>query len=125
MHDMNENKKSMFYVASIATFVYAVASLIAAILCVIGKKKTTAAIFTALAGVTGAMGAIMAYTIGLIDCANKRKPFDYFEDYDDEPVEAIPDLDDFDDIDDDDPYEIPIDDTVDEEEFNDSESDKD
>ena len=54
--------KNVSLIASIASFVCAGVSLIGALLCLIGKKKTTATIFAALSGIAAAVGAVTAYT---------------------------------------------------------------
>ena len=59
--------KNVSLIASIASFVCAGVSLIGALLCLIGKKKTTATIFAALSGIAAAVGAVTAYTLRLAE----------------------------------------------------------
>ena len=102
--------KNVSLIASVASFVCAGVSLIGALLCLIGKKNTTATIFAALSGIAAAVGAATAYTLRL---AEESSPdvFDSFDpyDYDDEDSD--------DEDEDDEPYMIPIDETASEEEF--------
>ena len=86
--------KNVSLIASIASFVCAGVSLIGALLCLIGKKKTTATIFAALSGIAAAVGAVTAYTLRLAE--ESSDVFDGFDPYD---------------------YVIPIDETASEEEF--------
>ena len=101
--------KNVSLIASIASFVCAGVSLIGALLCLIGKKKTTATIFAALSGIAAAVGAVTAYTLRLAeessDVFDGCDPYDYDEDDSDDEDE------------DDEPYMIPIDETASEEEF--------
>ena len=103
--------KNVPLIASVAAFVCAGVSLIGALLCLIGKKKTTASVFAALSGIAAAIGAATAYTLRI---AEERTP-DVFEDFDPSDFEDFDDLDDSDD--DDEPYTIPIDETASEDEF--------
>ena len=84
MLKLYSDKKSVAYTASIAMFVYAIISFIAAFLSLIGKKKTTASIFVALSGIAAAFGGITAYTLRIIDRSESKDIDDYFEDYDED-----------------------------------------
>lgn len=92
--------KNVSLIASIASFVCAGVSLIGALLCLIGKKKTTATIFAALSCIAAAVGAVTAYTLRLAeessDVFDGFDPYDYDEDDSDDEDE------------DDEPYMIPI-----------------
>ena len=108
MLKLYSDKKSVAYTASIAMFVYAIISFIAAFLSLIGKKKTTASIFVALSGIAAAFGGITAYTLRIIDRSESKDIDDYF-DFDEDGNEKS---------DAETPYVIPVDDTASEEEFN-------
>ena len=83
--------KNVSLIASIASFVCAGVSLIGALLCLIGKKKTTATIFAALSGIAAAVGAVTAYTLRLAeegsDVFDGFDPYDYDEDDSDDEDE--------------------------------------
>lgn len=113
MRTLFKDKKSLSYFGCVALFIYSIISLIATILCVIGKKKTTASVFAALAGITAAMGGVMAYTLRVFERAEQDVD-DYFDDFGD-----FDDFDDYEDDEDEEPYVIQIDDTVNEDEFKD------
>ena len=116
MLKLYSDKKSVAYTASIAMFVYAIISFIAAFLSLIGKKKTTASIFVALSGISAAFGGITAYTLRIIDRSESKDIDDYFEDYDEDDFDFDEDGNEKSDADT--PYVIPVDDTASEEEFN-------
>ena len=105
------NGKNVSFITSVASFVFAGISLLGALLCVIGKKKTTASIYAALAGVSAAVGALTAYTLKLSESDDYSDVFDGFDpefDYDDFDEDCEEDGE---------PYMIPIDDTASEDEF--------
>lgn len=83
--------KNVSLIASIASFVCAGVSLIGALLCLIGKKKTTATIFAALSCIAAAVGAVTAYTLRLAeessDVFDGFDPYDYDEDDSDDEDE--------------------------------------
>lgn len=116
MLKLYSDKKSVAYTASIAMFVYAIISFIAAFLSLIGKKKTKASIFVALSGIAAAFGGITAYTLRIIDRSESKDIDDYFEDYDEDDFDFDEDGNEKSDADT--PYVIPVDDTASEEEFN-------
>lgn len=119
MNHTYSDKKSVSYISSVALLVYSVGALIGSILCVAAKKKTTASIFFALSGVTAAMGGLVMYTLRAQDRSVQfRCPEDYFENFDD--MCDAHEFDKFEKYDEDesaDQYVIPVDDTVNEDEF--------
>lgn len=103
---IKERKRIFTCVTSIVLLVNSVVSLIGACICLIAKKKGTATVFFTLSLLTGAVGALVSY---VIDAFGNYKPCDCCEMCDDIDL-----CDDFEDE-----YSIPIDDTVNEDEFKD------
>lgn len=121
MNRIYSDRKSVSYISSVALLVYSVGALIGSVLCVIAKKKTTASIFLALSGVTAAMGGLIIYTLRSQERSKYYFcPEDYFENYDDMcDAHEFDKFDKYDEEDEDtaEPYIIPVDDTVNEDEF--------
>lgn len=110
---MFRDKKMVTQVTSVSLLVSSAVSLVGACFCLIGRKKNMATIFFALALIAGAVGAMVAYIVNVFERREERLcGFDECDDCWDDDL-------DFDDIDDEEVYSIPIDDTVNEDEFKD------